>query len=650
MTFLDLYNLVIRSVYPEKVARSRSPIVKDWVRDALIDLQKKVPQLRAGNVEIINQAASYYTCGLSAVRAPRGWVKNVSIRHSDSADCPSTPGVVVSKNEMLAMRDGCPCSAYPKPLNQGVIGQYRLMVPDPSIDRINPLSYRYVSMFDGYIWWYPWFNSNEELMVEWEGEKKSWEDTDLIPESFLDERGTMDREVQMLIELYVTANKDVLASCKPRDVAFALYRDRLARYIISRIEQDKLDIEPPYTPVCKPYASPALSVVGAKWPAPTFSEQDVSRWDVPVITEEDYDSPVVQVALAPIISPSSTTFIGLIQVFITSGMVAPYEIRYTTNGSTPHSASPLYSGPITISGNATVKAILIKAGYQNSPVVQQTYTLVVPDVSPVVFSPSGGSFIGSASVIMTTATPGPYEIRYTTNGDEPADGPNTLYMGPVPISSTTTFKAIVVKPGYHTIASSVKTYTLVIPVVDPVEITPADPYFIDSASVGMSTPTPGATIRYTTNGSTPTPLSPVYTSPITVTADTTVKAKAFKSGYTDSTVATKVMVKMIPVEVSFDREEFMSVIWTEKSASIGSATSLTMVVEGTSCTFDVWYNGASLFGSLAMGPEGTHENTLTRSASLSGGASSIVIKGAGSSYFRLAGDTFGYTLFKFYVH
>ena len=49
------------------------------------------------------------------------------------------------------------------------------------------------------------------------------------------------------------------------------------------------------------------------------------------------------------------------------------EIRYTTDGSTPTSASSLYSAAITLSATATVKAIAIKDG-QTSEVTTKVFT------------------------------------------------------------------------------------------------------------------------------------------------------------------------------------------------------------------------------------------------------------------------------------
>ena|GEM_PF-5855973 len=58
------------------------------------------------------------------------------------------------------------------------------------------------------------------------------------------------------------------------------------------------------------------------------------------------------------------------------------------------------------------------------------------------------------------------------------------------------------------------------------------------STVTLSCATIGATIRYTTNGSEPTTGSQEYSAPIPINADTTIKAKAFMDGKTDSDTAT----------------------------------------------------------------------------------------------------------------
>jgi hypothetical protein len=66
---------------------------------------------------------------------------------------------------------------------------------------------------------------------------------------------------------------------------------------------------------------------------------------------------------------------------------------------------------------------------------------------------------------------------------------------------------------------------------------PAAGTYTNSVTVTISTATSGATIRYTTDGTTPTTGSAVYTGPITLTQSRTIRAIAVKSGMLDSAVA-----------------------------------------------------------------------------------------------------------------
>jgi hypothetical protein len=76
------------------------------------------------------------------------------------------------------------------------------------------------------------------------------------------------------------------------------------------------------------------------------------------------------------------------------------------------------------------------------------------------------------------------------------------------------------------------------PVAAAPVIEPAPGTYIDEVSVVMSTPTPGATIHYTTDGSTPTESDQAYTGAFPLTEDTILSARAFAPGTTPSTVTT----------------------------------------------------------------------------------------------------------------
>lgn len=70
--------------------------------------------------------------------------------------------------------------------------------------------------------------------------------------------------------------------------------------------------------------------------------------------------------------------------------------------------------------------------------------------------------------------------------------------------------------------------------------TPGGGTFSTTQLVSITCSTSAATIRYTTNGSDPTSSSTIYSNPISVSATTTIKAKAFKSGMDDSAIASAV--------------------------------------------------------------------------------------------------------------
>ncbi|MDN4492165.1 chitobiase/beta-hexosaminidase C-terminal domain-containing protein [Ureibacillus aquaedulcis] len=74
-------------------------------------------------------------------------------------------------------------------------------------------------------------------------------------------------------------------------------------------------------------------------------------------------------------------------------------------------------------------------------------------------------------------------------------------------------------------------------IVRPVVATPGEGLIQEGSDVTLATQTEGATIHYTTDGSEPTIESPVYSEPITITEDTTIKAIAVKDGLTTSDVA-----------------------------------------------------------------------------------------------------------------
>jgi hypothetical protein len=154
-------------------------------------------------------------------------------------------------------------------------------------------------------------------------------------------------------------------------------------------------------------------------------------------------------------------------------------------------------------------------------------------VATPAFSPAPGAY--TQPITITTATSGA-TIRYTTNGTTPTETNGTVYSGPVTLSSTTTLKAIAYKSGMTDSAVASGTYTVSSGTVATPTFNPPPGTY--TQPVAISTTTPGATIRYTLDGSTPSETAgTIYSGPITLTATTTIKAIAYESGFVDSAVA-----------------------------------------------------------------------------------------------------------------
>jgi hypothetical protein len=152
------------------------------------------------------------------------------------------------------------------------------------------------------------------------------------------------------------------------------------------------------------------------------------------------------------VSPAGGTFTTTQSVTLSAAAGA--TIHYTTNGSTPTTSSPVYSGPIAVTQTTTVRAIAAAGGMVDSDVASATYTL---QAATPTFNPSGGSFLLPIQVSISSSSPG-VTIYYTTNGSTPTTA-STVYTGPFWVFSTTTVKAIAVRSGWTTSAVASATYT-----------------------------------------------------------------------------------------------------------------------------------------------------------------------------------------------
>ncbi|MBE6902678.1 MAG: hypothetical protein E7478_09400 [Ruminococcaceae bacterium] len=135
------------------------------------------------------------------------------------------------------------------------------------------------------------------------------------------------------------------------------------------------------------------------------------------------------------------------------------KIYYTTNGNTPTTKSKLYTKPITVSKNMTIKTLVVADDFENSPV--STYKYKIRVASPTANLKSG-TYEGTQTFKLTTKVKDA-QIYYTTNGANPTAKKINLYNSDKPLvltQGTYTIKVMTVKSGMTN--SKIVTYNITI--------------------------------------------------------------------------------------------------------------------------------------------------------------------------------------------
>ena len=147
-------------------------------------------------------------------------------------------------------------------------------------------------------------------------------------------------------------------------------------------------------------------------------------------------------AAAPVITPNGGSFKTSQSVQLSTTTPAA-SIYYTLDGSLPTPASTLYTAPITISTDTTIRAITSASGYVQSGVKTATFTFA--DQTPAVtLTPAGGTY-ASAQTVTLTDTDTSASIYYTTDGSTPTSS-SSLYANPIQVAISQTVNAIAIDP------------------------------------------------------------------------------------------------------------------------------------------------------------------------------------------------------------
>ena len=203
----------------------------------------------------------------------------------------------------------------------------------------------------------------------------------------------------------------------------------------------------------------------------------------------------------------------------------------------------------TLPANFTATALHLSAtGHVNfaDAIHAAIVAALIPVVATPTFTPAPGTYTSAQSVTIACATSGA-SLYYTTDGSTPTAS-STPYTGAITVGTTKTVKALAVKAGMTDSVIGVAAYTISLPSVATPTFSPVAGSYTGTQSVTIACATSGATVRYTTDGSTPSDtVGTLFSGAISVPATATLKAIAYKAGMTSSAVVSAAFTITPPV-------------------------------------------------------------------------------------------------------
>ncbi len=256
-------------------------------------------------------------------------------------------------------------------------------------------------------------------------------------------------------------------------------------------------------------------------------------------------------------------------------------IYYTTDGSEPTANSTVYQNPIQLTADCVVRAIAIRQNWVDSDMSEYVFTLAAVTVATPQFSRNGNL------LYITTTTQGA-TIYYSTDGSDP----NTEYTGAIQLDGNGYVLARAVADGYY--PSQISEFQVNWFQVADVEFT------FSNLQLIMSTSTPGATIHYTTDGTVPSSLSPVYDAPLTLTEDCVVQAFAVREGWQNS--------QLTAYEFNLDNVTADSPLISRE----GALVTITNVTQGTTIYYTTDGSTPTTASNQYTGPIQVTQNCVIR--------------------------------------
>lgn len=266
-TFELFVSGISRTVFPEGEAENLVRNHRQYITDSLIDLQQKIPCLRVQHRERVSMAATYTECNASVYSAPRGFISQIYAVTQDNC-CSKRYFQPIDAEEMdQLLKDNQNCGTLIEPTYYYYSDAYGYTdYPDygclyygdssgATDQRYRPIT-SYSALKNGLLYLYPWLQSNEVLVIEWDGIKRSWKDTDEV---------SFDREVQDAVEHFLDFRTSYREDCDPQrmQAARALYDELVAKQIWQCRKERRIERRVHYFSNCGDFCNAASAATGS---------------------------------------------------------------------------------------------------------------------------------------------------------------------------------------------------------------------------------------------------------------------------------------------------------------------------------------------------------------------------------------------------